>query len=80
MVQSIIDGKHYDTDTAEKLSEGETWTEEQTLYRTAKGNFFLLCSFGVIKPITERQAHQWCEEHYKPKIINRFWPGTIEDA
>ena len=55
-MQAIVDGRKYDTTTAEKIvswdnGEHDPMKEyEETLYKTARGNFFVLKAGGAQSP------------------------------
>lgn len=99
MIQ-IINGKKYDTSTADAMGSfnyttpGDLWYQEETLYRTKKGSYFLFglggegteCSLTnrsgcmpKITPITEAEAREWVEKYLTgPEYIKIF--GDVEEA
>lgn len=52
-MQKIINGLLYDTDTAELIHISEN---KRRLYRTAKGNFFIVYPNGTIEPKSEENV------------------------
>lgn len=56
-MKKVINGKVYNTETAEELhhwrshhNAGDFGAYDETLYRTKKGNYFLLCDGGPLSP------------------------------
>jgi len=75
-MKEIVEGKLYDTDTAEIIADNHYWDghnferrgRNRFLYKTEKGNFFLhettlfQGEFDRITPITVDQAKRYYEE------------------
>lgn len=91
-MKKVINGKVYNTETAEELhhwrshhNAGDFGAYDETLYRTKKGNYFLLCNNSrggdrVIEPITRTVAIKWLEEHDGEEVIEDEFPDLIEEA
>lgn len=90
-MKKIINGKAYNTDTAEKL--GDCWNGEsdlryclKTLYRERTGEYFLHCVGGGmtiyngqrIKPLTEAEARKWAEEYLTADEYEQIF-GLVEE-
>ena len=64
-MKQVIDGKLYDTEKSTKLAiwsngspiESDLWLEE-TLYKTAEGDYFICGRGGTITPYSERNGEQ----------------------
>ena len=87
-MRKILNGKAYDTDTAEMIAEWESsgnWGNPirwETLYRKKTGEFFLLInnpymSGLTISPISEFEARMWIEDCANEKYEEIF--GTQEE-
>ena len=84
-MRKIINGKAYDTDTADMIAEWQSCGDPirwETLYRKKTGEFFLLINdpyrTGVrISPISEFEANMWVEDCANEKYEEIF--GTQEE-
>ena len=90
-MKKLIDGRLYDTDTAQRLGmvtglwEG-LLNQDETLYRTAKGAYFLhyVRSSEIawtggewLVPVREHEAQEWAERHLSAdEYISLF--GCVE--
>jgi hypothetical protein len=86
----IINLKRYNTDTARCLAD---WTNgkftndfnylEEMLYRTPKGNYFILrdtYDTSDIIPLDADVAFDWLEKHNYPHVLEELIPERIEEA
>jgi hypothetical protein len=77
MVQKIIDGKVYDTDTAIKV-ESDGLAE---LYITKKGAWFLFrVDSSSFTALEKNKAFDWLYKNSKADAIKIYFPNSIEDA
>ena len=75
-MKKVIKGLLYDTDTATMV-----YFEENTkrrLYRTPKGNFFIMYPNGIITPKTEEETKSYLGEKDVDAYIEIF--GEPEEA
>ena len=90
-MQRVIDGRLYNTETAEHLagyynnkSASDFDLRDEDLYRTRKGSYFLACRNGCraggdcILPMTEGEAKEWVEDYANDRYCDIF--GTPEEA
>jgi len=93
-MKKIINGKRYDTETAEMVADDSYsnygdlgyWSEE--LYHTKKGNWFLVGEGGdetrggsVIIPFTKKEALAWLEAHTSDsEAYKEYFADVVEDA
>jgi len=94
-MRKVIEGKRYDTETAEQVAstsyanytERTYWSEE--LYRTKKGNWFLYGEGGdlskyarsAIIPLTRVKAMSWLEVHTTgSEAIENYFADVIDDV
>lgn len=75
-MKKIIDGKMYDTSTAELIFVVED--SNRKWYKTKKGNYFLLYPNGEIIAKTEDEVKEFLGEKSIEKYIQLF--GEVEDA
>jgi len=75
-MRKIIDGKLYDTDTAELVY--FDLNTKRGLYRTVNGAFFTLYPNGEITARAEKYAKQYLGERDVDKYIEIF--GNVEEA
>jgi len=100
-MEKVIGGKRYDTAKAELVAErtnalaiSDSDYIREEIYRTAKGNWFLIgeggsrtkyCKDGHgigrdIYPLTEHEAMAWLERHATIDVVEKYFAGEIEDA
>ena len=100
-MQKIIGGRRYDTSTAELIAEqtnslpiSDADYVREDLYRTAKGNWFILGEGGArsryakdglgvgrdIIPINANEAQGWLERYSTCGAIEQYFGTEIEDA
>lgn len=97
-MKKIINGRRYDTDTAQKVAEWDCGRArndfsyvEETLYQKRTGEFFLYgiggpatwCAYACptggydggekIKPFTEEEAREWCEDRLDADDYEAIW-------
>lgn len=75
-MKKIVNGKLYDTSTSEEIYVDE-WSNRH-IFKTQKGNYFLLYGNGEIVPKTEDEIKEYLGEHDVEKYIELF--GEVEDA
>ena len=75
-MKKIVDGKMYDTDVSEEIYLDET--TNRRIFRTKKGNYFLLYANGEIVPKTEAEVKEFLGLHDTEKYIALF--GEVEEA
>lgn len=103
-MKKIINGRRYDTDTAQKVAEWDCGRArndfsyiEETLYQKRTGEFFLYgiggpaswCAYACptggydggekIKPLTEEEAREWCEDRLDADDYEAIW-GEPEEV
>lgn len=75
-MKKIIKGLLYDTDTSENI-----YLDEMTnrrIFKTAKGNYFLMYPNGEIIPKTEEEVKEYIGQHDVKKYVEIF--GKVEEA
>lgn len=79
-MKKIVDGKLYDTESAELLVE----FGRSALYRTSKGNFFLVSQpLGeprMVTPTTEEELLEHLEDAVDADVLLKMFPSKIEEA
>jgi len=92
MVQRVVDGLIYDTDTATEvaaitysppsLNRGYySRTEEKKIFLTSRGAWFILDTLGnKIAPIAPDVAFNWLCEHDKASALKEHFPDRVEEA
>ena len=84
-MKKIIEGEEYDTHTAQLIcdwdngeDEDDTMREEETLYKTPSGRYFLI-TYGV--PLKAKSLQPKCELAYISEAdAFRFANGILEEA
>lgn len=92
--ENSFDEKEYTPQDSEELARwnpaelsGGFWRETEVLYKTQKGNYFILFQGGLfsrchgepgalpggIKPVTEQEAFAWCQETGNYDVIDRHF-------
>ena len=75
-MKKIVDGKLYNTDTAELIYFDAT--NKRRYYRTQKGAFFVLYQTGEIQPRTENSMRDFLGSVDTERYIEIF--GEVEEA
>ena len=75
-MKKIINGKMYDTDTSEEIYLDEN--KNRHIFKTMKGNYFLLYSNGEIVPKTENEVKELLGLYNADRYIELF--GEVEEA
>lgn len=89
----VINGKRYDTATAQKLGEKDyydnsNWLSTQALHRKKTGEYFLAVTGNGsqiyapkdhIKPLSLAEAKEWGEQHLDGEEYEKIF-GEIEEA
>lgn len=84
-MKKIIDGKRYDTETAELIHKWRSSSSSdfksctEMLYRTKSGAWFLYGQ-GGIRPMVAGEALGWLEQHGGDKQIEKYFPDQVTDA
>jgi len=81
-MKRIVNGKLYDTDTAELVCLSKISLFSERLYRTKKGRYFIYDKFGsveYIKPLNEDETFEWLSKHNPDKAVELF-SERIEEA
>ena len=81
-MKRIVNGKLYDTDTAELVCRSKIALFENRLYRTKKGRYFVYEKIGDIediKPLNEDKIFEWLSKHNPDKAMELF-AERIEEA
>jgi len=81
-MKRIVNGKLYDTDTAELVCQSNISRFVSRLYRTKKGRYFVYEKIGDIediKPLNEDGTFEWLSKHNTDKAIELF-SERIEEA
>jgi len=81
-MKRIVNGKLYDTETAELVCLSKITLFSERLYRTKKGRYFIYDNFGgveYIKPLNEDETFEWLSKHNPDKAIELF-SERIEEA
>jgi hypothetical protein len=76
-VRQLINGKLYDTENSTKLaswsngypSESDLWIEE-TLYKTAEGDYFICGEGGTVTPYSKRNGERHAGSAIRPLTRN----------
>lgn len=87
-MKCVINNKLYDTDKAKIIWEHKDGYTGKTIYLTAKGNWFVVnyclrpCTptEAELFTLTEKEAAIWLAEYANKAILDKFFPGVIEDA
>ena len=90
-MKKIINGKRYDTETAEYIDatswgngprDFNHWSEK--LYRKRTGEFFISYNkwsgSEELRPITEDEAKEWVEKYLDGDDYERLWPVAEDDS
>lgn len=80
-MKRILNGKIYDTDTADRLTMVQTDTIRREIGRTPRGNYFEMFNGTPIKPMTEKQARTAAE--YSDQVTIEQYEaffGPVTDA
>lgn len=75
-MKKIIDGKMYDTSTSDVIYINEM--NGRKLFRTKKGNYFLMYANGEVVPKTEDEIKEFLGVNDTNKYIELF--GEVEEA
>jgi len=81
-MKRIVNGKLYDTDTAELVCQSNISRFVSRLYRTKKDRYFVYEKIGDIediKPLNEDGTLEWLSKHNPDKAIELF-SERIEEA
>jgi len=81
-MKRIVNGKLYDTNTAELVCQSKIALFENRLYRTKKGRYFVYEKIGDIediKPLNEDETFEWLSKHNPDKAMELF-AERIEEA
>lgn len=82
-MQRIINGKLYDTETAELIHKRKLpFDEPNALYVTRKGTYFHLKGpmGGVIAVLNEKAALRWLEKNGGENVLMERFPDYVEEA
>lgn len=74
-MKKIIDGKKYNTETAQKMG----GHDNGTLYRKKTGEFFLHGEGEQIIPQAEKEAEEWAKAHLKIDEYEAIFGEVGED-
>lgn len=75
-MKKIINGKMYDTDTSEEIYLNEN--NNKRIFKTKKGNYFLMYANGEVVPKTEDEVKELLGLYDTDKYIELF--GNVEEA
>jgi hypothetical protein len=84
-MKKIVDGKLYDTQTAESLGE---WSDNNfnhySLYRTRKGAYFVLRvdmnNQSHLEPLPKRDEFNWLVKYGGDAQAAELFPDRVEEA
>jgi hypothetical protein len=80
-MRKIINGKLYDTDTAEPIYTELYLFKRRTLYRTKKGNWFMFYHANKeIRPMTDEEVMEYLGERDECIDIYLKYFGSVEEA
>ena len=86
-MKAIVKFKLYDTEKATHIATKnpkDTTEWKESLYKTKKGNFFLVCEQkwvpSYVRPITVKEAMDWMKRHFNLEQVIATFKEYIEEA
>jgi len=84
-VKKIVNGKLYDTGTAESLGQWKHSLDTHSLYRTKKGAYFVVTTTDLIDestwhPVPEDELFDWLVVNGGDEQAANLFPDKIEKA
>lgn len=84
-MKKIVDGKLYDTGTAESLGEWEDSLKTYSLYKTRKGAYFAVTKLSLADesnplPLAEDEVFDWLLDNGGDEQAARLFPDRVEEA
>jgi hypothetical protein len=84
-MKKIVNGKLYDTETAESLGQWKHSMNTHSLYRTKKGAYFVVTTTDITDastwlPVPEDEVFDWLVENGGDEQAANLFPDKIEEA
>lgn len=84
-MKKIVNGKLYDTETAESLGQWKHNLNTHSLYRTKKGAYFVVTTTDMIDastllPMPEDELFDWLVKNGGDEQAANLFPNRIEEA